>query len=108
MTNSRKQRREEKFLDSANSGEFGAPTPLFKNEEKSLIKDGFTVKRFGLHTKYSLPSYVSWNEAFGDEIPPSVCDYITGVSDEFPKSEISNWAQRLYVIAARANYEKHK
>ncbi len=100
MTPSRRKDREEKFYSSANYGRFETNRIyLYKSEERSLIKDGFTVKRYGNNKKGDLPSKVSWRKAFKDEIPQAVFKYINGYTNIFP--EVSNYAQKLYVIAAR-------
>lgn len=103
---SRKEKREAKFYYLAEQGNFEAePHPyLYKSEEKNLKKSGFKTLRLGNNKKEALPTEVSWKEAFKTGIPPIVSSYIIGEIKTFPK--VSNWAQELYVIAARANYQK--
>lgn len=106
-TPSRKQKREAKFYTIAEKGDFSCNTiSLFKGEAKSLIKNGFEVKRYGENEKKSLPSEVNWEKAFQNGIPPIVLNYCVGIIKTFPKSAIENWAQELFVIAARASFEK--
>lgn len=101
---SRREIRERKLLRNAKSGNFGADVVLFLSEEKSLRKKGFLTTRYSLSKKGSSPSHVSWEDAFKGEVPIEANNYITGQTDVFP--EASNCAQRLYMIAARANYKK--
>ena len=107
-TPSRREKRESKFYHLAEQGKMESNDfPLFKSEEKNLTsKHGLDVIRHGTDLKKQLPSTVSWEKAFKNGIPLIVINYCTGVIETFPKSAIENWAQELYVIAARANYEK--
>lgn len=100
----RREKRESKFTYSAEQGNFETELTTYGNEAKGLSKSGFKVKRELGSSKNALPSKASWKKAFGDTIPPIVSDYISGRIKTFP--EVSNWAQKLYVIAARVNYEK--
>ena len=101
---SRKEKRETKFINIAKSGNFETTAYLFKSEAVCLRKQNFAVIREGIDEKKSLPSKVSWKKAFGSNIPPSVKDYISGKTKTFPK--VLNWAEELFVIAARACYLK--
>lgn len=105
---SRREQRDAKFLYLAEQGEMSCNTfSLYKSEEKALRdKDGFTVVRHGEDLKKELRSDISWSEAFNDGLPLIVSNYISGVVDTFPKWVLKNWAQELYVIAARAKVEK--
>jgi len=103
---SRREKREQKFLRRAKSGYFGADTVLFLSEEKSLRKKGFLPVRASSKKEGSSPAYVSWEGAFKNGIPLIVFNYCIGVIEGFPKSAVENWAQELYVIAVRANFEK--
>lgn len=104
---SRREKREDKFFRLAEQGKFEAePLPyLYRSEEKSLQKNGFTTKRIGENKKVALPTEVSWKNPFKDGIPLVVSSYIIGEIQTFPKVE--NLAQELYVIASRANFEKN-
>lgn len=110
VTPSRREKREAKFYFLAEQGKMECnDVSLFKSEESSLRnrKNGFYVVRHGADEKKSLPSTVSWKEAFNKSgMPLIVFEYIKGKINIFPKSGIVTWAQELYVIAARANYEK--
>ncbi len=101
---SRSVKREEQFYLLAGKGCFEYKFSLFKSEAIKLIKQGFSVIRFGDNKKNSLPSTISCKNAFKNGIPPVVSSYIDGKNDFFP--HVANWAQELYVIAARANNEK--
>ncbi len=101
---SRKEKREARFYFSAEQGNFHSEAFLYKSEEKSLKKSGFTVLRAGDNPKEALPSEITWENVFKKGLPPMVTDYILGRINTFPK--VSNWAQELYVIAARANHDK--
>ena len=105
---SRREKRESRFHYLAEQGEMTCDSfSLFKSEEKDLSnKHGFTVVRHGDDLKNQLPSTVSWKNPFKNGIPLVVYDYCIGVIDTFPISHIQNWAQELFVIAARAKYEK--
>jgi len=105
---SRRERRESKFHYLAEQGEMLCDSfSLYKSEEKDLRdKHGFYVVRHGDNLKSDLPSTVSWANPFKGGIPLIVFDYCIGVIDTFPKSYIQNWAQELFVTAARAKYEK--
>lgn len=105
---SRREKREAKFYYLAEQGKFKAEPRLYlyKSEEKALKKDGFNVSRIGDNKKEALPSEVSWEEAFKNGVTPFVRSYIIGAVKTFPKN--LNWAQELFVIAARANYVKDK
>ena len=104
---SRREQRDAKFLYLAEHGEMCCKNfSLYKSEERALRdKDGFVVVRRGENIKKELPATISWDNAFKGEIPLVVRNYISGVVDTFPKWEMKTWAQELYVIAARANYE---
>ena len=101
---SRKEKREAKFVRMAEYGNFETTVYLFKSEATNLKKQNFAVVREGVDEKKSLPSTVSWKRAFGKSIPLSVKDYISGGIKTFPK--VSNWAEELFVIAARACFVK--
>ena len=105
---SRRERRESKFYFLAEQGKTECNEfYLFKSEEKNLKKQhGFDVVRHGTDTKKELRSTVSWENAFKHGIPLIVFNYCIGIIETFPKSAIENWAQELFVIAARANFEK--
>ena len=103
---SRREKREAKFIRTAEQGEFESSVYLFKNEAVNLRKKNFKVIRIGTDDKKSLPSVVSWEDAFNKGVPPAVAEYVVGKIQTFPK--VSNWAQELYVVAARARYMEHK
>lgn len=106
---SRRERRERKLVDTAENGNFKIKVTLFKGEATKLTEDGFSVTRHGDDEKRAVPSTVSFKNAFDSdsEIPSDAKDYISGKTETFP--DLSNWAQELYVVAARVNYEKtHK
>lgn len=105
-TPSRKEKRESKFYKVAENGNFFCTVSLFHSEAKSLIKKGFTVKRFGENEKKALLSEVSWENAFKNCVPLIVSEYVEGVIQSFPNATVENWAQELYVIAARARHNK--
>lgn len=105
-TPSRKEKRESKFYLLAEQGKFETETSLFICEERNLKKSGFEVVRNGDNKKESLPSKVSWENPFKNGIPLIVSNYINGIIQTFPEASIKNWAQELYVIAARANHDK--
>lgn len=102
---SRREKREAKFYFLAEQGYFKAEPLLYISEERNLKKHGFEVVRNGDNKKESLPSKVSWENAFKNGIPLIVSNYINGIIQTYPESAIINWAQELYVIAARANHE---
>lgn len=101
---SRKEKRENKFYSLAEKGLFDAlGVFLYRSEARKLVSSGFKVVRIEDkdNKKIPLPSYVSWENAFGNDIPPMVEAYIWGEIKTFPN--FSNLAQELYIIAARAN-----
>ena len=104
---SRREQRDAKFLYLAERGKVSCNTfSLYKSEEKTLReKEGFDVERRGENIKKELPATISWGDAFKSGVPLVVRDYIYGRVDTFPKWKMKTWAQELYVIAARANYE---
>lgn len=102
---SRRERREQKLVYAAEHGIFNVEVFLFPGEAENLVKKGFSVNRNGNDRKKSLPSLVSFSNPFKNGMPPIVADYVTGRIETFPK--VSNWAQELYAIAARVNYEKN-
>ena len=79
---------------------------LFKGEEMNLRKKGFYVVRTGLNERKALPATISCEYAFKSGIPLIVYNYIHGIIETFPSDAIKNEAQKLYVIAARAKYDK--
>lgn len=103
---SRRERREQKLFNAAENGNFKIKVTLFKGEATKLTEDGFCVTRHGDDKKRAVPSTVSFKNAFDSdsEIPSDAKDYISGKTETFP--DLSNWAQDLYVVAARANHEK--
>lgn len=101
---SRREKREQKLLYTAEHGNFEVELLLFGGEAANLVKNGFFVDRHGSDSKKSLPSTVSFKNPFKTGIPPIVSDYVTGQIETFPK--VSNWAQELFVIAARVNNKK--
>lgn len=105
---SRREQRDAKFLYLAEHGEMCCKNfSLYKSEERTLRdKDGFDVVRHGENINKELPAIISWSEAFKDGLPLIVSNYIAGIVDTFPKWALKNWAQELYVIAARAKVEK--
>ena len=106
-TPSRREKRESKFYLIAENGEFCCKTvSLFKSEVRTLVKNGFDIQRYGENESKSLPAEVSWEHAFKSGIPLIVFEYIEGNIQTFPTAHVENWAQELYVIAARANKVK--
>ena len=107
-TPSRREKRETKFYSLAEKGQMScSDLSLFKSEARNLVKQhGFYVTRIGENDRKSLPSIVSWDRAFANGIPLIVQNYIDGTIETYPKASIKNWAQELYVIAARANNKK--
>lgn len=104
---SRRERRESKFYLHAEQGNMECKVSLFKGEGKSLRKQGLVVCfPDNFNEKKASPSTVSWKDAFKTGKPLIVFNYINGTIKTFPKSAIENWAQELYVIAARANHLK--
>lgn len=104
---SRREKRESKFYLAAEKGIMECKTSLFKSEGKSLKKQGFDVFfPESFNERKSSPMAVSWKNAFKSGIPLIVSNYIDGTIMTYPKSAINNWAQELYVIAARANHKK--
>ena len=105
---SRRQKRLSRFYYLAEKGYMVSNDfYLFKSEESNLRNNyGFNVTRYGTDLTKELPSSVSWEEPFQNEIPLIVIDYCMGRTNTFPKSAIENLAQELFVIATRANYEK--
>lgn len=104
---SRREKREYKFYLSAEQGNMECKVSLFKSEGKSLIKQGFEVSfPDNFNEKKASPATVSWKNAFKSGVPLIVSNYINGIIKSFPTSSIENWAQELYVTAARANHEK--
>ena len=108
-TSSRREKREVKFYFLAEQGKMLCNEfTLFKSEERTLRdKCGFDVTRYGTELRRELPSVVSWEKAFKDGIPLIVVNYCIGMIETFPKSAVENWAQELFVIAARAIYQKN-
>ena len=100
---SRRNRREARLVYIAEKGLFKATLHLFKSECRRMRKLGFTVPAFTGNEKRAEAIEVSWEKAFSDGAPPVVLDYVYGVTNTFPKTD--NWAQELYVIAARAQFE---
>ena len=106
-TPSRREKREMKFYYLAEKGYMSCRDIfLFKGEASNLVKHGFTVTRLGGNDRKSLPSTVSWDNSFKNGIPLIVQNYIHGIIETFPKLAVENWAQELYVIAARTNHQK--
>lgn len=107
-TSSRREKREAKFYFLAEQGKMLCNEfTLFKSEERTLRdKCGFDVTRYGTELRRELRSVVSWEKAFKNGIPLLVINYCTGTIETFPKSAIESWAQELFVIAARAIYQK--
>lgn len=102
---SRKEKREAKFYNLAEQGEFKLENILLYGAEIRLLKkDGFTVQQKKEANRRNLIlSTVSWDKPFKKGIPLLVFLYIIGEIETFPKN--LNWAQELYVIASRANAE---
>ena len=104
---SRRERRESKFYLYAEQGNMETKVSLFKGEGKTLRKQGLTVFfPDDFNERKASPSTVSWKDAFKTGIPLIVSNYVNGTIKTFPWSAIENWAQELYVIAARANHLK--
>ena len=104
---SRREKRESKFYLAAEKGNMECKVSLFKGEGKSLRKKGLVVCfPDNFNEKKASPVVASWKDAFKTGIPLIVSNYIDGTIMTFPWSAIENWAQELYVIAARANHLK--
>lgn len=102
---SRREKREAKLYYLAEKGIFQTEMSLYTSEIKKLSKDGFKIFRRILgNSKKPINTYLDWQTPFPKGVPPIVFSYIIGEIETFPK--VSNWAQELYVIAARANYKK--
>ena len=80
---------------------------MFCDLEGTLLneKNGFTVhvsSPFDENRKLFNVT-ISWGNAYKNVIPYLVYSYTTGSINTFPESQISTFAQRLYVTAKRAN-----
>ncbi len=101
----RSEKREALLIQSAERGEFSRRDCLYLAEIRKLEKDGFTVhvsSPFDENRKLFNVT-ISWGNAYKNVIPYLVYSYTTGSINTFPESQISTFAQRLYVTAKRAN-----
>ena len=97
----RSEKREALLIQSAERGEFSRRDCLYLAEIRKLEKDGFTVhvsSPFDENRKL-FNATISWGNAYKNVIPYLVYSYTNG----FPESQISSFAQKLYVTAKRAN-----
>lgn len=103
---SRREKREAKLYSVAEKGRFQTEMKLYKRESDTLAKrDGFkTFRRIPNNKSKPIPTYIDWQTPFPNGVPPIAFSYINGETETFP--EVSNWAQELFVIAARANNQK--
>lgn len=101
---SRKERLENKLYQYAENGNFQLQNfTLYKSEIRKYRKQGFTVIP-SMDSDKPVPCIIEWKHPFPKTVPLIVYNYITNQINTFPK--VQNWAQHLYVIAARANYIK--
>ena len=72
---------------------------------KMLEKDGFTVHVSSPfdESRKLFNATISWGNAYKNVIPYLVYSYTNGLINTFPESQISTFAQKLYVTAKRAN-----
>ena len=101
---SRREIREDRLIFLAEQGRFSAEFNLFRSENRKMVKDGFETTVFSENKKKAVPTVVSWENAFQGDPPPVVLSYIQGKTNTFP--EFDTWAQKLYIIATRAQYVK--
>ena len=101
---SRREAREDRIIFLAEQGLFSTEFNLFKSENRKMVKDGFQTTVFSENKKKAVPTLVSWENAFSGDPPPVVLSYIEGKTNTFP--EFDTWAQKLYIIAARAQHDK--
>lgn len=111
---SRKTIRESELECCAKSGQFYSDNQisLFKREIKSLRRDGFTVTPL-LNSNLAVPCKIDWSKPFPnsyyDRLPADTADalnfYVMGVTDDLYMEQF-NFAQRLWIIAARANNQQ--
>lgn len=106
---SRAEVRETKLYAAAESGNLSLKNSLlYPAEIKRLEKEGFQVsdvKPSGIR-KNLYSATIDWSRAYGNAIPHIVFSYINGIIETEPQNSISNFAQKLYVIAHRNNTKR--
>ena len=101
---SRREKREDRLVYLAEQGIFWTKFNLFKSENQRIIRNGFQTEVLVEDQKKAVPTTVSWEHSFTAGAPPVVLSYIEGKTKTFP--DVDNFAQKLYVIAARVQHER--
>ncbi len=102
---SRSDKREVLLYSKAEKGSFSFADRLYLGEIKKLKQLGFYVSIESIFDsdRKLYNAVISWENAYNNSIPHLVYAYTTKTIDTFPHSQISSFAQELYVIAKRAS-----
>jgi len=104
---SRSEQRENLLKAEARKGNFCRERVIvYPNEIKRLERDGFNVSNIvdaRIREKKLLVVTVDWSLVFGNGIPHEVYSYINYITDDFPKDQVKNLAEELFVTAHRPN-----
>jgi len=82
---------------------------LYVSEAKVLESQGFkvmkiNVKKYELNSRNKkIPCIISWNNPFSNGIPQNVRTYIASDDAIYPKNDVKNFAQSLYLRAIKFN-----
>ncbi len=72
---------------------------VFKDLKKEGLKVTKTGTKNGARNKVFISS-INWENAYEDGVPVIVTEYISGKSKIYPKEEIKNLAQKLFVLSS--------
>ena len=99
-------KRNNDFFRRASMGFFTIKYSLYFTEAQDLEKDGFRlteIKGNNTSPRYKKKLYiVSWGNPYFNNIPKSIQKYLNG-NAKFPKNDVQNFAQSLFVTAAKFN-----
>ena len=102
---SRSDKRDALLYSQAENGSFFYVDRLYLSEIKKLRNLGFfvSVKSIFDDSRKLYTATISWENAYNNSIPHLVYAYTTKIIDTFPRSQVSSFAQELYVFAKRAS-----
>ena len=105
---SRSERRLIRLRSAAEKGLMSLDNELlYGSEIKRYEKQGLFIYHLPSTIKDLEKSKISWENAFGSEVPYPVVYYIKGITSMYPENEIKTLAQELYVIAAYVKNKKN-
>lgn len=91
-----------KLKKKAREGNFSARLLIYPREVEIFEGNGFEVSKFSFSKRDNrkIPYDIFWSNAFKNDVPQDVVNYIKGEIDNMP--DVDYFAQLLYIITMKA------